>query len=79
MASRRHRVELDPISYEALRYFGLLRGRPIGQVMTRILADHADKVQKEFPAVRAHVLAWGQAQQYNVHVIDGVVEDVVPF
>jgi len=60
--TRRIRVELDAESYEALHYLGLLRGVPVGKTITRILAIHATEVTKDFPPVRAHLLAWHQAR-----------------
>lgn len=57
MAMRRVRVELGEDSYEALRYFGMLRGQPVGAVMQHNLTIFADKVRSEFPAVQAHVTA----------------------
>lgn len=55
--TKRVRVELDAPSHEALRYFGLLRGVPIGSVMRRALNSYASAVVEEFPAVKAHVAA----------------------
>lgn len=59
--TRRIRLELDSPSYEAVRYFGLLRGVPVGSVMRRAMESYARTIQQEFPAVRAHVLAKMQA------------------
>jgi hypothetical protein len=70
---------LDDISYEALRYFGLLRGAPLGTVLNRQLATFAAMVQKEFPAVRAHVLAVMNAQGHDVEVVEDHVQHVIPF
>lgn len=57
------RVELPGETYSALRYFGLLRGVPVGHVMRKALELFADQVQKEFPPVHAHVLAQLAAEQ----------------
>jgi hypothetical protein len=59
---RRIRVELDAESYEALHYFALLRGDPIGRAIARLLAIHATDLLEQFPPVRAHLLAWHQAR-----------------
>jgi len=61
MKVRRVRVELPGETYAALRYFGLLRGVPVGTVMRKAVVSFADEVQKEFPQVYAHVLAQHEA------------------
>ena len=75
---KRHRVELDAYSYEVLRYFGLLRGVPVGSVMRRALSTFASSVVKEFPPVQAHMLALKAAEEAGEHAAyDGV--EMVPF
>lgn len=76
---RRHRVELDEISYETLKYVGLLRGVPLGHVLAKQLSVYADALQKEFPAVRAHCLAVMQARGHDVEIEDSTVQFVIPF
>lgn len=60
-ANRRTRLDLDIDSHETLRYFGLLRGVSAGAVMRQALARYAQDVEKQFPHVRAHMLAWRKA------------------
>ena len=75
---RRIRVELDAESYEALHYFALLRGDPIGRAIAHVLAIHATDVIEQFPPVRAHLLAWHQARsaQQKTLAADNPVEGV---
>lgn len=79
MGWKRHRVQLDEISYESLRYFGLLRGVTLGSILNRQLTTYATMVQKEFPAVRAHVLAVMNAHEQDVEVVDDAVQYTIPF
>jgi len=75
---KRHRVELDPYSYEVLRYFGLLRGVPIGRVMRRALYAFAQGVVEEFPPIKAHMVALAAAEASGTHEQYKTV-DMVPF
>lgn len=68
-ATKRVRVELDAPSYEALRYFGLLRGVPVGSVMRRALNSYASAVVEEFPAVKAHMAAAAAAEAARLDMI----------
>jgi len=77
--NRRIRVELDAESYEALHYFGLLRGVPIGRTITRILAIHATEVTKDFPPVRAHLLAWHRARAAKADIASDNPVEGVPY
>jgi hypothetical protein len=61
MANKRVRVELPTETYDALQYFALLRGVPVGAVLSRALVMFTDQVQKEFPPVYAHVMAQREA------------------
>ena len=75
--TRRIRVDLDAESYEALKYFGLLRGQPVGKTITRLLAIHATTIVQEDPSVRAHLLAWHAARsQQGAAASDNPVEGV---
>lgn len=76
-ATRRLRVELAAEDFEALRYFALLRGVSMAAACGKVLAIHADTVAKEFPAVKAHVLAWRQAQSQKPVATDDI--DEIPF
>lgn len=59
--NRRTRLDLEADWHEIFRYFGLLRGVTAGMVMRQALARYAVDVEKEFPPVRAHMLAWREA------------------
>ena len=59
---KRTRLDLDSHSYEAFRYFALLRGVPVGHAMRQVLARYVETVEKEHPAIRAHMLAWRAAR-----------------
>lgn len=58
---KRARVDLDADTHETFRYFALLRGVPVGAALRRVLALHAQTIEKEFPPIRAHMLAWRTA------------------
>lgn len=60
---RRTRLDLDADSHECFRYFALLRGVPVGGAMRQVLARYAESVEKEFPSIRAHMLAWREAHE----------------
>lgn len=74
-----HRAQLAEIDFEALRYFGLLRGVALGSIINKQLHVYAEMVQKEFPAVRAHVMAVMQAHGHDMEIVDDTVQYVIPF
>ena len=76
---RYHRVQLAVIDYEALQYFAMLRGLPLGSVLNRQLHVYSEAVQKEFPPVRAHVMAKLAALGHDVELVDDTVQHVIPF
>lgn len=58
---RRARLDLDADTHECFRYFALLRGVPVGGALRQVITLHAQTIEKEFPPVRSHMLAWRQA------------------
>lgn len=84
---KRTRLDLDADTHETYRYFALLRGLPVGGVLRRILADYAQKVEKDVPPIRVHMLAWREAMDNaRAGALDGVVHssgspdlDEIPF
>lgn len=61
-ATRRIRLELDADTYELHHYFASLRGLSLGRHLGKVLASYAASAEKEFPSMRAHMLAWRQAR-----------------
>lgn len=88
---KRARVDLDADTHESLRYFALLQGNNVGAIVRRVMAKYAAQVEKDFPPVRAHQLAWRQAMANQrvdpatafkewEHTVKGVeLDDEVPF
>lgn len=62
MTDKRVRAQMSERTYDALYYFARLRGVPVGQVIAKALWSHAQAVEEEFPAVRSHCMAMGQAR-----------------
>jgi len=67
---RRARVDLDADTHECFRYFSLLRGVPVGGAMRQVLSREAVTIEKEFPPIRAHMLAW-RAAMAAARSVDG--------
>lgn len=65
---KRARIDLDADTHETIRYFALLRGINVGAVCRKILSEYAARVEGEWPPIRAHMLAWRQAQS-NQHPV----------
>lgn len=61
-ATRRIRLELDADTYELHTYFARLRGLSTGRHLAKVLASWAATAEGEFPSMRAHMLAWREAQ-----------------
>jgi hypothetical protein len=62
IANRRIRLDLDAETYELHSYFARLRGLSTGRHIARVLTSYATSAEDEFPALRAHMLAWRAAQ-----------------
>jgi hypothetical protein len=61
--AKRIRIELADADYHAIRYFSELQSKPMGHAIRKVLASYSDLVQKDFPSVRAHVLAMSAIPQ----------------
>lgn len=78
-ARKRLRVEVDIDTFECLKYFSLLRGMPVGRSIASMLAIHAASIEKEFPPIRAHMLAWRAALSSQPLDAGSPNVDMVPF